>query len=55
MRIGIVCHPTYGGSGVMATELGNFLAKKGHVIHVISHSMPVRFNPFHGNINFHEV
>jgi len=41
MRIGIVCHPTYGGSGVMATELGNFLAKKGHVIHVISHSMPV--------------
>ena len=55
MRIGIVCHPTYGGSGVMATELGNFLAKKGHVIHVISHSMPVRLNPFHGNINFHEV
>ena len=55
MRIGIVCHPTYGGSGVMATELGNFLANKGHVIHVISHSMPVRLNPFHGNINFHEV
>ena len=55
MRIGIVCHPTYGGSGVMATELGNFLAKKGHVIHLISHSMPVRLNPFHGNINFHEV
>lgn len=55
MRIGIVCHPTYGGSGVMATELGNFLAKKGHFIHVISHSMPVRLNPFHANINFHEV
>tara|TARA_Y100000385_G_scaffold50468_1_gene47255 strand:- start:6290 stop:7414 length:1125 start_codon:yes stop_codon:yes gene_type:complete len=55
MRIGIVCHPTYGGSGVMATELGNFLGMQGHIIHVISHSMPVRLNPFHGNINFHEV
>ena len=55
MKIGIVCHPTYGGSGVMATELGNYLGRKGHEIHVISHSLPVRLDPYNENINFHEV
>lgn len=55
MRIGIICHPTYGGSGVMATELGNFLGRQGHSIHVISNALPVRLDQLNGNINFHEV
>ena len=41
MKIGIVCYPTYGGSGVVATELGIQLAKKGHEIHFITYSQPV--------------
>lgn len=55
MKIGIVCYPTYGGSGVIATELGKALAKKGHQIHFISYSQPVRLDTFGGNIFFHEV
>lgn len=55
MKIGIVCYPTYGGSGVIATELGKALAKKDHQIHFISYSQPVRLDTFGGNIFFHEV
>lgn len=55
MKIGIVCYPTFGGSGVMATELGLALAEKGHEIHFISYKQPVRLNVFSPNIYFHEV
>lgn len=55
MRIGIVCYPTFGGSGVLATELGVGLAKNGHQVHFITYSRPVRLSVFHENIFFHEV
>lgn len=55
MRIGIVCYPTYGGSGVVATELGKALAEQGHVIHFITYSQPVRLENFSENISYHEV
>jgi L-malate glycosyltransferase len=55
MNIGIVCYPTFGGSGVVATELGKALAKKGHKIHFISYSQPVRLDYFSENIFYHEV
>ncbi len=55
MKIGIVCYPTYGGSGVVATELGLGLAKKGHEIHFITYRRPARLSAFHANIFFHEV
>ncbi len=55
MRIGIVCYPTYGGSGVVATELGKALAQKGHEIHFISYDRPFRLEMFHQNIFYHEV
>ena len=55
MKIGIVLYPTYGGSGVMATELGKSLAKKGHEIHFITYSQPVRLGGFRSNIFYHEV
>lgn len=55
MNIGIVCYPTYGGSGVVATELGKALAKKGHCIHFISYNQPVRLDSFTENIHYHEV
>jgi N-acetyl-alpha-D-glucosaminyl L-malate synthase BshA len=55
MRIGIVCYPTYGGSGVIATELGKSLADKGHMIHFISYALPMRLDGYLGNIFFHEV
>lgn len=55
LKIGIVCYPTYGGSGVVATELGIALAKKGHEIHFISYSQPFRLDVFSENIYFHEV
>lgn len=55
MKIGIVCYPTFGGSGVVATELGKALAKKGHQIHFISYSQPVRLDHFSENIFYHEV
>jgi N-acetyl-alpha-D-glucosaminyl L-malate synthase BshA len=55
MKIGIVCYPTFGGSGVVATELGNALAAKGHEIHFISYSKPVRLDENTKNISFHEV
>lgn len=55
MRIGIVCYPTYGGSGVVATELGLALAAKGHQIHFITYKRPVRLTHFQENVYFHEV
>lgn len=54
MKIGIVCYPTFGGSGVLATELGMALSGKGHEIHFISYQQPVRLH-FHPNICYHEV
>ncbi len=55
MRIGIVCYPTFGGSGVLATELGKALAQKGHHVHFITYQQPVRLNGFVPNIYYHEV
>jgi N-acetyl-alpha-D-glucosaminyl L-malate synthase BshA len=55
MKIGIVCYPTYGGSGVVATELGKALAMRGHHVHFISYKQPARLDFFTGNIFFHEV
>mgnify|MGYP000887162296 CR=1 FL=1 len=55
MHIGIVCYPTYGGSGVLATELGKALAQKGHHVHFITYQQPVRLNAFIPNIYYHEV
>ncbi|MEP7376480.1 MAG: N-acetyl-alpha-D-glucosaminyl L-malate synthase BshA [Chitinophagaceae bacterium] len=55
MRIGIVCYPTFGGSGVLATELGKALAQKGHMVHFITYQQPVRLNGFIPNIFYHEV
>lgn len=55
MRIGIVCYPTFGGSGVLATELGKALANKGHQVHFITYQQPVRLNMFVPNIYYHEV
>ncbi len=55
MNIGIVCYPTFGGSGVVATELGKALAEKGHKVHFITYSQPVRLDFFSENISYHEV
>jgi N-acetyl-alpha-D-glucosaminyl L-malate synthase BshA len=55
MKIGITCYPTYGGSGVVATELGKALAERGHKIHFISYALPIRLDTFIDNIVFHEV
>ena len=54
MNIGMVCFPTYGGSGVVATELGIALANKGHKVHFMSYSQPFRLNQFNENIFYHE-
>jgi N-acetyl-alpha-D-glucosaminyl L-malate synthase BshA len=55
MKIGIVCYPTYGGSGVIATELGKALAQKGHQVHFISYRAPARLDSFVENVFYHEV
>jgi L-malate glycosyltransferase len=55
MKIGIVCYPTFGGSGVLATELGKALANEGHKVHFITYQQPVRLNEFNTNIFYHEV
>lgn len=55
MKIGITCYPTYGGSGVIATELGKELAKRGHEVHFISYAVPMRLNGFIKNVFYHEV
>lgn len=55
LKIGIVCYPTYGGSGVIATELGKALADLGHFIHFITYKQPFRLDSFHPNVSYHEV
>ncbi|HAI75622.1 MAG TPA: N-acetyl-alpha-D-glucosaminyl L-malate synthase BshA [Microscillaceae bacterium] len=55
MKIGIVCYPTFGGSGVVATELGKGLAEKGHRVHFITYSQPVRLDFLNENIFYHQV
>ena len=55
MRIGMVCYPTYGGSGVVATELGKALADRGHQVHFVSNTLPARLDVFRENLYFHEV
>jgi N-acetyl-alpha-D-glucosaminyl L-malate synthase BshA len=55
MNIGIVCYPTFGGSGVVATELGLELSKRGHQVHFITYSQPVRLELLQKNVHFHEV
>ncbi len=55
MKIGIVCYPTFGGSGVVATELGKALAQEGHIVHIISYSQPARLDYFLENVFYHEV
>ncbi len=55
MKIGITCYPTYGGSGVVATELGLELAERSHEVHFISYAQPIRLTAPHPNIHYHEV
>ena len=55
MKIGIVCYPTFGGSGVVATELGLELSKRGHEIHFITYNQPVRLELLGNNVHYHEV
>jgi N-acetyl-alpha-D-glucosaminyl L-malate synthase BshA len=55
MKIAMVCYPTHGGSGVVATELGMCLAQRGHQVHFISYSTPFRLRGFHENVFYHEV
>ena len=55
MKIGIACHPTYGGSGAVATELGIQLAEKGHEVHFVTYAQPFRLRHFQERIYFHEV
>ena len=55
MKIGITCYPTVGGSGIVATELGKYLAEKGHTVHFITSGMPFRLGKYYPNIYFHEV
>lgn len=55
LKIGITCYPTYGGSGVIATELGKELANRGHEVHFVSYALPFRLDKFHERIFFHEV
>jgi N-acetyl-alpha-D-glucosaminyl L-malate synthase BshA len=55
MKIGITCYPTYGGSGVVATELGHELARRGHDVHFITYAMPSRLNVFADRVTYHEV
>jgi N-acetyl-alpha-D-glucosaminyl L-malate synthase BshA len=55
MKVGITCYPTYGGSGIVATELGKELAARGHEVHFISYAPPLRLSKVSANIQFHEV
>ncbi len=55
MRIGMVCYPSYGGSGVVATELGKHLARRGHEVHFITYERPFKLCRFYENVYFHEV
>ena len=55
MKIAIVCYPTHGGSGVVASELGIGLAERGHQVHIVSYAKPFRLRSFHQNLFVHEV
>ena len=55
MRVAVVCHPTYGGSGVVATELAQGLARSGHEVHLVSYERPFRYDPLQPNIFYHQV
>ena len=55
MKIGVICYPTFGGSGVLATELGMGMGRLGHRVHFITYRKPVRLNAFQENVYFHEV
>ena len=55
MKIGIVCYPTFGGSGVVATELGIELSKKGYEIHFITYNQPVKLELLSNKVHYHEV
>lgn len=55
MKIGIICHPTYGGSGIVASELAKLLARRGHTVHLFSYTLPVRIPVGHENVFFHRV
>ena len=55
LKVGIVCYPTFGGSGVVATEVGLALAARGHRVHVLSYEVPSRLDHFVENVSFHEV
>jgi len=55
VKVGIVCYPTYGGSGAIATELGQVLARRGHDVHVVSYSPPFRLRDFRLNLHYHAV
>ncbi|MFQ5654294.1 MAG: N-acetyl-alpha-D-glucosaminyl L-malate synthase BshA [Planctomycetota bacterium] len=55
MKLAIACHPTYGGSGVIAAELGMAMADRGHEVHFVSYQPPFRIDPLHPNVHFHEV
>src|ERR1700741_4223716 len=55
MKIGIVCYPTFGGSGVVATELGKALADHGHQVHFVTYNQPARLDLFSENLFYHEV
>ncbi len=55
MRVGITCYPTYGGSGIVATELGLELATRGHEVHFITYANPIRLDPDTPRVHYHEV
>ena len=55
MKVGVVCYPTFGGSGVVATELGLEMSRRGHEVHFITYSQPVRLELLSANVYFHEV
>ena len=55
MKIAIVCYPTFGGSGVLATELGMSLSEHGHEVHFIAYELPVRLNKLNEKLFFHKV
>src|SRR5262245_57521712 len=55
MKIGMVCYPTHGGSGVVASELGLALARRGHEVHFVSYAVPFRLREYHPRIFIHEV
>ena len=55
MRLAVVCYPTYGGSGVVATELAQAMAERGHEVHMVSYARPLRFDTSQERLHFHQV